>query len=69
MTVQSYVYETLRRLRRPARRKMLELLERALAAQPRATLAISGGTTPKLMFAELAKARFDWSQRPPVLGG
>jgi 6-phosphogluconolactonase len=28
---------------------------------PRATLAISGGSTPKLLFAEMAKAAFDWS--------
>ncbi len=36
----------------------------ALLAQPakaRATLAISGGSTPKLLFADLAKAKFDWS--------
>ena len=34
----------------------------ALGDAPHATIAISGGTTPKLMFAELAKARFDWSK-------
>jgi 6-phosphogluconolactonase len=39
----------------------MELLGRALASQPRASLAVSGGTTPKLMFAEMAKATFDWS--------
>jgi 6-phosphogluconolactonase len=32
-----------------------------LQSQPRASSAVSGGTTPKLMFAELAKANFDWS--------
>ncbi len=34
----------------------------ALAGKDRATLAISGGSTPKLLFAEMAKARLDWSK-------
>jgi 6-phosphogluconolactonase len=42
--------------------KILELLQASLAANPRATIAISGGSTPKLMFADLAKARFDWAR-------
>ena len=37
-------------------------LEEKLANQSTATLAISGGSTPKLLFAELAKSRFDWSK-------
>ena len=41
--------------------KILNVLRAALERQPRASLAISGGTTPKLMFADLAKAAFDWS--------
>jgi 6-phosphogluconolactonase len=32
-----------------------------LESQPRASLAVSGGSTPKLMFAEMAKAKFDWA--------
>lgn len=36
-------------------------LSEVLKTQVRATLAISGGTTPKLLFAVLAKASFDWS--------
>jgi 6-phosphogluconolactonase len=43
-------------------RKILELLADALAARPAASLAISGGSTPKLLFAELAHAGFDWSR-------
>jgi len=39
---------------------ILETLTAALAQAPRATLAISGGSTPKLLFAELAQAAFDW---------
>jgi 6-phosphogluconolactonase len=42
--------------------RILELLAETLATQPLATLAVSGGTTPKLMFAEMAKAAFDWTR-------
>ena len=41
---------------------ILAVLSGALAAQPRATIAISGGSTPKLLFAALAKGSFDWSK-------
>lgn len=41
-------------------RHILTTLEEALAGEGEATLAISGGSTPKLMFAEMAKHRFDW---------
>jgi 6-phosphogluconolactonase len=33
-----------------------------LSHSSRATLAISGGSTPKLLFAEMARATFDWSK-------
>jgi len=42
--------------------RIFELLTEALESQPFATLAVSGGTTPKLMFADMAKTRFDWSR-------
>jgi 6-phosphogluconolactonase len=45
-----------------AARHVLSLLDIALAGQERATLAISGGTTPKLMFTEMVKAKFDWDR-------
>lgn len=32
-----------------------------LSAMPRTSFAISGGSTPKLLFSDLAKAKFDWS--------
>ena len=32
-----------------------------LAGQARATLAISGGSTPKLLFADMARAQLDWA--------
>ena len=41
---------------------ILDSLTKTLQGAPRATLAISGGSTPKLLFTELAKASFDWSK-------
>ncbi|HUS05070.1 MAG TPA: 6-phosphogluconolactonase [Bryobacteraceae bacterium] len=43
-------------------RHILALLESALSGEGDATLAISGGSTPKLLFAHLAKSEFDWRQ-------
>src|SRR6476620_2801776 len=43
-------------------RHILTLLDNALAGQDRATLAVSGGSTPKLLFQELAKARYNWDR-------
>ena len=43
-------------------RYVLESLEETLKIKPSATFAISGGSTPKLLFARLAKADFDWSR-------
>lgn len=39
---------------------ILEKLDEALAHREFATLAVSGGSTPRLLFREFAKARFDW---------
>lgn len=39
---------------------ILHLLHSALVGNGQATLAISGGSTPKLMFQAMAKAGFDW---------
>jgi 6-phosphogluconolactonase len=61
MTVHSFVYENAQVASDACARKILELLARALATQPRASLAVSGGSTPKMMFAEMAKASFDWT--------
>jgi 6-phosphogluconolactonase len=41
---------------------ILSLLETALAGDNDATVAFSGGSTPKLMFDSMAKAGFDWSR-------
>lgn len=40
----------------------LALLEEALAGQELATLAVSGGTTPKRMFETMAASRFQWDR-------
>jgi 6-phosphogluconolactonase len=62
MTAQSFVYETAEAASEACARKVLELLGRALSTQPRATIAVSGGTTPKRMFAELAQSGLDWTK-------
>jgi 6-phosphogluconolactonase len=41
---------------------ILGLLSGALTIQPQATIAISGGSSPKILFAMLAKASIDWSK-------
>jgi len=40
---------------------ILRHLSEALKARGQASLAISGGSTPKLLFAAMAKTSFDWS--------
>lgn len=41
---------------------VLALLEEVLSGQEFATFAISGGSTPALLFQQLARARFRWDQ-------
>lgn len=41
---------------------VLEALSKSLQQNQRATFAISGGSTPKLLFADLAPAIIDWSK-------
>jgi 6-phosphogluconolactonase len=41
---------------------MLEQLRGALDRAPQASVALSGGSTPKLMFAMLARTPFNWSR-------
>ncbi len=41
---------------------ILTTLTELLNGQPSVSLAISGGSTPKLLFADMAKAGFDWSK-------
>jgi 6-phosphogluconolactonase len=42
--------------------RLIALLEEALSGNEFATLAISGGSTPKLMYPRLAEARFPWNR-------
>jgi len=62
MTAQSFVYEDAQRASEACSQKVLDLLGLALQSKPHASLAVSGGSTPKLMFAEMAKAKFDWTK-------
>lgn len=57
----SYIYEDAQEASAACAHKVVDLLEDRLATDSRATLAISGGSTPKLMFNELAKARLAWT--------
>lgn len=43
-------------------RRLIGLLEGALAGGGEASLAVSGGSTPRLLFEKLAALRFDWSR-------
>jgi 6-phosphogluconolactonase len=38
------------------------ILDEVLSGQEFATLAVSGGSTPKLLFDELVKSRFEWTR-------
>jgi 6-phosphogluconolactonase len=61
MSLHAYIVDSAQQAAADCAAKILDLLRASLAARPRASLAISGGTTPKLMFGELAKAHFDWT--------
>jgi 6-phosphogluconolactonase len=60
MSIHAYIYADAQEASVACARKILELLQETLAGEAQATLAVSGGSTPKLLFAELAKANFDW---------
>ncbi len=62
MAIHTYICDDAQDAASRCAAKILDLLRSTLEAAPRATLAISGGTTPKLMFGELAKVSFDWSK-------
>jgi 6-phosphogluconolactonase len=47
---------------RDCSRFILDTLAAALQNAPQATLAISGGSTPRLLFAEMAQATFNWAK-------
>jgi len=62
VSVHWYIYEGPTETAVACCRKILDLLAETLARHERASMAVSGGSTPKLLFAEMAKANFDWSR-------
>jgi 6-phosphogluconolactonase len=54
------IYDTLEESARACGTYVLQELEETLKTQPHATIAISGGSTPKPLFAFLANADFNW---------
>jgi 6-phosphogluconolactonase len=58
----SYIYDDPLQASAACAIKILSLLKATLTGASVATLAISGGSTLKLLFGELAKVRFDWSR-------
>lgn len=60
MSVQWSTYPDPRAAADACARHISALLEQALATQEHATLAVSGGSTPKLMFQSLVSSGFRW---------
>jgi 6-phosphogluconolactonase len=62
MSVHWYAYPTPQEAADACARQMVGLLEAALLGQPRATLALSGGVTPRLLFESLARCAVAWER-------
>ncbi|MBI3281689.1 MAG: 6-phosphogluconolactonase [Acidobacteria bacterium] len=62
MSVQRYTYPDAAAAADACARRVLSLLDEALSGKGDATLAISGGATPRLLFDRLTAARFDWTR-------
>lgn len=62
MSTHWYCYDTADKAAAACARQILLRLEEALSGKRMATLAVSGGSTPKLMFGHLAKERFEWDR-------
>jgi 6-phosphogluconolactonase len=60
--VKSAVLPTAQAAAEACARRILELLDAALALAPHATLAVSGGSSPKAMFDSLARSGFLWDR-------
>jgi 6-phosphogluconolactonase len=59
---QIFVKESAEELAAECAGYVLDTLSEALKSRGRATIAVSGGSTPKALFAKMAKADFDWSR-------
>lgn len=62
MSVERHVYPDPLAAAVACARHALALLEQAMLAADRATFAVSGGSTPRLMFQEMARTRFPWER-------
>ena len=62
MSAHWYIYEDPRETAVACCHKIFDLLKEALATRDQATLAVSGGSTPKLLFEEMAQTTFGWSR-------
>jgi 6-phosphogluconolactonase len=62
MSVHQFVEPDLETAAAACARQILAQLEQALGGNQKATLAISGGNSPKPVFAALAKSGFDWKR-------
>src|SRR3984893_16219686 len=62
MSIHSFIYKDASEASEACAVKVAELLQQAVAAKPSAAFAVSGGTTPKLLFRELAKIRLEWDK-------
>ncbi len=56
-----YLYPDVQQTAAAAGKFIVGLLEESLSGESTATLAISGGTSPRLMFDVMAKADLDWA--------
>jgi 6-phosphogluconolactonase len=62
MSVHWHTYPDARAAAEASARHILTLLDNVLSGKERATIAVSGGSTPKLLFEELVKARYRWDR-------
>lgn len=62
MSIHKFKYATPVEAATACARHILAILEETLAGGGEATFAISGGSTPKLMFEELSRQRFNWAR-------
>lgn len=62
MSIQRHVFADPAAAAEACARRLTGLLEAALAGGADAKLAVSGGSTPRLLFQSLAALRFDWSR-------
>jgi 6-phosphogluconolactonase len=60
MSAEWHSYPTPEAAAEACARRIITLIEGAIPTSGSATLAVSGGSTPKLLFGQMAKASIDW---------